>query len=185
MFKTKAKPESEAVHCAITLKVRKGKEAEFEEILVRFVQRSLDYRGTTGVHLIRPAPGSDCREFGVMRSFLSEAHSRDFYDSEMFKDYKRDTADLVEGEPEIRPLHGLEAFFRGNTAPPPRWKMAVVTWLGVFPSVLFWSTIVGPRLSTLPHAASTAVLTVLVVITLAWFVMPFLTKLLRPWLHGR
>lgn len=57
-----------AVHCAITLNVREGKEAEFEEVLLRFVQLSLDYRGTTGVHLIRPAPESGSREFGILRS---------------------------------------------------------------------------------------------------------------------
>lgn len=173
------------VHCAITLRVKEGREAEFEEALLRFVQRSLDDRGTTGVHLIRPAPGADDREYGVLRSFQSEAHSRAFYDSELFRQYKADTAHLVEGDAVMRPLHGLEAFFRGAGQPPPRWKMAVVTWLGVFPAVLLWSRLLGPRLTELPSIAATAVVTVAVVITLAWVVMPALTTLLRPWLHGR
>ncbi|MFH5806075.1 antibiotic biosynthesis monooxygenase [Alienimonas sp. DA493] len=173
------------MHCAITLRVREGKEAEFEEALLRFVQRSLDDRGTTGAHLIRPAPGCDDREYGVLRSFQSEAHSRAFYESEMFKTYKEETAHLVEGDAVVRPLHGLEAFFRGAGHPPPRWKMAIVTWLGVYPAVTLWSWLLVPRLTALPAFAATAVVVAAVVVTLTWFVMPALTTLLRPWLHRR
>ncbi|QDU96630.1 antibiotic biosynthesis monooxygenase [Lignipirellula cremea] len=173
----------EGVHCAITLRVRPGRESEFEEVLGRFVQRSLAYPGVEGVHLIRPAPGSTDREYGILRSFASEADSREFYGSEMFQQYKNETLDLVDGEAVIRRLHGLEAFFKGGTQAPPRWKMACVTWLGVYPAVLFWSWLIGGRMALLHPLAATAVMTGCMVVTLAWVVMPFLTRLLRPWLH--
>jgi antibiotic biosynthesis monooxygenase (ABM) superfamily enzyme len=156
----------------------------FEEILIRFIQQTLDYRGVIGAHLIRPAPGTGSREYGVLRSFASEQHRQAFYDSDVFMQYKQDTKDLVEGEAVMRPLHGLEAFFQGTTTPPPRWKMAVVTWMGVFPSVLLWSKLLGPQLTGLPQVLATAVVTAVVVITLAWVIMPWLTKLLRPWLRA-
>ncbi|QDU82041.1 Antibiotic biosynthesis monooxygenase [Polystyrenella longa] len=179
---TSAPTRQQEVHLAVTLQVRPGQEEEFEAALVRFIQKSLDFPGTTGVNLIRPAPGTDCREYGILRSFLSEKHSRAFYESEMFHDYKAETKHLVEGEANIRPLHGLEAFFRAGRSAPPRWKMALVTWLGVFPAVLFWSQLVGPPLHMLPAVLVTAISTVLVTITLTWFVMPLLTKMFRPWL---
>lgn len=175
----------EAVHLAITLRAKEGKEAELEEALVRFIQRSLDDRGATGVHLFRPAAGASSREFHLHRSFLSEEHSRAFYASEMYQQYQRETADLIEGPAEIRPLHGFEAFFRAANPPPPRWKMAIVTWLGVFPAVLVWSRLLTPRLTMLHPVAITAIVTLLVVITLAWVIMPRLTQVLRPWLHAR
>ncbi|MBA4031414.1 MAG: antibiotic biosynthesis monooxygenase [Planctomyces sp.] len=164
--------------------VRAGKEAEIEELLLRFIQRSLDDRGTTGVHLIRPAPGTDSREYGILRSFRSEQHRHEFYRSEMFQNYKAETAELVEGDPIIRPLHGLEAFFRGGGKAPPRWKMAAVTWLGVFPLVVLWSRLLAPHVTSLHPIAVTGMTSLCVVITLAWVVMPLLTKLLRPWLHS-
>ncbi|SFH73685.1 antibiotic biosynthesis monooxygenase [Planctomicrobium piriforme] len=174
------------VHLAITLRAREGKVAALEEALLRFVKRSLDDQGATGVHLFRPVSGTDNREFQLHRSFRSEDHKRDFYQSEMYQQYQRETADLIEGPATIRPLHGFEAFFRGgHQPPPPRWKMAVVTWLGVFPAVLLWSRLLSPRLTALHPVAVTAIVTMFVVITLAWVIMPWLTKLARPWLHAK
>jgi antibiotic biosynthesis monooxygenase (ABM) superfamily enzyme len=173
------------VHVAVTLRVRPGNEAKFAELLTRFAQRSLEHRGATGVHLIYPVPGAEAREFGILRSFQSEDHSRAFYESEMYRQYKADTAHLVEGEPMVRSITGLEGFFRsGGHHLPPRWKMAIVTYLGVVPSVLFWSTMLKPLLREFPWLAAVAISNAAVVATLAWVMMPLLTKLFRPWLHA-
>ena len=40
---------------------------------------------------------------------------------------------LVEGEPVFRELNGLEAWFRAPHNPLPRWKMAFLTWVAVWP----------------------------------------------------
>ena len=93
---------------------------------------------------------------------------------------------MVVGEPVRRRLHGLEAFFRDTRyAPPPRWKMAVVTWMGVFPTVLLWSSLLPKVLSGLPSLAVVAIVNVFVVVTLAWGVMPLLTRMFAGWLHNR
>ena len=49
----------------------------------------------------------------------------------MFKAWEARARTLTEGEPVYRQLHGLEAWFRSPQTPPPRWKMAVATLLGV------------------------------------------------------
>jgi antibiotic biosynthesis monooxygenase (ABM) superfamily enzyme len=55
---------------------------------------------------------------------------------------------VAEGEPEYRLLTGLEAWFAPSvlpsTSPPPRWRMTVVSWLGIFPTVAFLLTFVAP-----------------------------------------
>jgi antibiotic biosynthesis monooxygenase (ABM) superfamily enzyme len=91
---------------------------------------------------------------------------------------------MVVGEPQRRRLHGLEAFFRDTKhGPPPRWKMAIVTWMGVFPSVLLWSSLLPNLLSGLPHLLVVAIVNVFVVATLAWGVMPLLTRFFAGWLQ--
>ena len=172
------------IHCAITRVVREGKEADFEAAVKRFVAKSLDYHGTTGAHLLRPADPSGPREYGILRSFQSEDHMREFYDSQLFSEWQDEVAELVEGEPVHRRLHGLEAFFRGiGGNAPPKWKMAAVTWLGVYPVVQIWSWTLPPWLTSLPPIAVTGVVTGVSVITLTWFVMPALTHRLAGWLR--
>ena len=176
---------TETVHWAIALVAKEGKEAELEAALVRLVQRSLASPGVMGVHLMKPAPGSNSREFRVHRAFQSLQHSHDFYESELFRQYQDETADLIDGSAVIRRLHGFEAFFRDGNFVPPKWKMALVTWLGVFPSIVVVSSTLGPFLTRLPSLVAMLITTVVMVITLAWVVMPLLTRLFRPWLNRR
>jgi antibiotic biosynthesis monooxygenase (ABM) superfamily enzyme len=175
----------DVVHFAVTRQVRPGYEQAFEEALREFARESLRVPGTMGVHLIAPVPGTEGCEYGIMRSFESEEASRRFYESELFRNWQECVSDMVVGEPVRRRLHGLEAFFRDRPhAPPPRWKMAVVTWMGVFPSVLLWSSLLPNALSGLPHLAVVAIVNVFVVVTLAWGVMPLLTRMFAGWLHN-
>ena len=173
----------DGVHIAVTRQVKPGCEQAFEEALREFARESLRELGTTGVHLISPVPGTEGCEYGILRSFESEAASRRFYESEVFKDWQERAAPMVVGAPVRRRLHGLEAFFRDTQhAPPPRWKMAIVTWMGVFPSVLLWSSLLPQVLSGLPSFVVVAIVNVFVVATLAWAVMPLLTKVFAEWL---
>lgn len=172
-----------AVHVAVTRAVKPGFESAFEAALREFARESLHVQGTTGVHLIAPAPGSNGCEYGILRSFESEDASRRFYESDLFEAWNRRIDDMVVGEPTLRRLTGLEAFFRDSRrSPPPRWKMAIVTWLGVFPSVLLWSSILPQALTSLPWLLVVAIVNVFVVATLAWVVMPLLTRLFANWL---
>ena len=85
-----------------------------------------------------------------------------------------------------RELHGLEAFFpQRSHGHPARWKMAMITWLGVFPMVVIWANLLQPLTQNLHQVAGTAIVTVMVVASLAWVVMPMLTRLFNPWLHSR
>ncbi len=174
------------VHIAVTRLVKPGFEQKFETALREFARESLREPGTTGIHILAPVPGTTDREYGILRSFDSESSCQEFYASEVFKKWEADSASMVVGEPIRRKLHGLEAFFREpNRQPPPRWKMAIITWLGVFPAVLLWSTLLPPLIGPLHRVPMTALVNVCVVITLAWGIMPILTKVFAPFLHGK
>ncbi len=121
-----------------------------------------------------------------MRSFESKAAAEKFYASDLFKNWLSDVEPMVEGEPVYRRLTGLEAFFRSERGwMPPRWKMAIVTFLGVLPAVLFWSNLLGPMLSNQHWLVRAASINAAVVATLTWGAMPLLTKLFHPWLSQR
>lgn len=170
------------IHVAITRRVKPGNERAFEESLRGFFQDSLDQRGVLGVHLISPPPGSNNLEYGILRTFADEHEKDDFYSSELFKNWQTRVAQLTQGERTYRELHGLEAWFR-SPGSPAKWKMALLTWLGVWPTSWLIGTSVGPRLATLPSILSAAVIGAAIVVCLTWIVMPALVKAFHGWLH--
>jgi hypothetical protein len=79
----------------------------------------------------------------------------------------------------------LEAFFNDPSIidNPPRWKMAILTWLGVWPTVLFFTVLISNRLPAWPFWLNNGFSNLFVVAALTWVVMPVLTRLARPWLR--
>jgi antibiotic biosynthesis monooxygenase (ABM) superfamily enzyme len=171
------------IHIAITRRVRPGCEAEFQEALREFFQTSFTHGGVLGASMLIPPPGSATREFGILRTFHNEQERDAFYASPMFKEWDARARKLTEGEPVYRQLHGLEAWFRSPHNPPPRWKMAVATFLGVFPVAMVLSLTLGPLIRSWPFLISNAVFNACVVTLLTWVVMPLVTRILHRWLQ--
>jgi antibiotic biosynthesis monooxygenase (ABM) superfamily enzyme len=172
------------IHVAIIRKVKPGKEQAFESAVLKFFEDALADKGSFGAQLISSLPGSSDRAYGILRSFAGKQDRDRFYQSKRFLDWEKTVKPLVENEYTRKDLHGLEAFFTdpGAVNRPPRWKMAIVTWFGVWPSVLVIFLLVSPLLPDLPIWVAIGFNTLLVVVALTWVVMPLLIKVFRPWL---
>ena len=171
------------IHVAITRRVKPGHETEFQQALREFFQTSFAHGGVLGATMIVPPPGSDSREFGILRTFADERERDAFYESPVFKDWRERVTPLTEGDPVYRQLHGLEAWFRSPGGPPPRWKMSVATLLGVYPTSLVLSRTVGEAVHHWPLAARSLLIAACMVALLTWVVMPLVTRVLHDWLH--
>ncbi len=66
----------------------------------------------------------------------------------------------------------------------PRWKIAVVTWLGIYPSLVLILTLVRPLIVSFPFLIETLVLTLVLVPLMTFVVMPLLTGWFSGWLHS-
>jgi uncharacterized protein len=173
------------IHIAITRRVKRGHEAEFQAALREFFQASFAHGGVLGATMIVPPPGSDSREFGILRTFADEKEREDFYASPIFKAWEAKCEPLTEtGSWMARPLHGLEAWFRSPQSLPARWKMAVATFLGVFPVAMVLNLILGRAISSWPLIVRSAVFNACMVCLLTWVVMPVVTRWLHGWLHS-
>jgi len=172
------------IHIAITRRVRPGCEAEFQQALREFLQTSFAHGGVLGANMLVPLPGSDTREYGILRTFADDKERDAFYESPMFKAWDERARTLTEGEALYRQLHGLEAWFRSSHHPPPRWKMATATFLGVFPVAMALNLTLGPVIRSWPFIISNAVFNVSVVALLTWVVMPVVTRILHRWLQA-
>lgn len=174
------------IHIAITRRVKPGCEAEFQAALREFFQASFAHQGVLGATMIVPSPGSDSREYGILRTFANEEERDEFYASPIFKSWEAKCAPLTETNSWThRPLHGLEAWFRSPHTPPARWKMAVATFLGVFPVATVLGLTLGPTLRSWHFLLGNAMFNACVVILLTWVVMPLVTRALHGWLHAK
>jgi hypothetical protein len=142
-------------------------------------------KGFLAADLLPPeAPGGD---YQVVINFASEADLAAWDACPARAAIHARMREVAEAEPEYRSLSGLEAWFAPAVVPasmhPPRARMAVVTWLGIFPTVSFFLYFVLPYLQGLPFLPRTALLTGLIVMTMTWVVMPRLTRWMRGFLN--
>lgn len=185
-----------AIHVAITRRVKPGREAEFQAALREFVVASLAREGVLGVHMLAPAPGGSSSgfssgqatgrsgEYGILRTFADEAERDAFYRSPLYEAWLARVAPLTDGDCSRRELSGLEAWFRGTSALPPRWKMATATLLGVYPTSLFLSLTVAEVAHDWPFLLRNLAVAASMVAVLTWLVMPRVTRMLHGWLHS-
>lgn len=137
--------------------------------------------------VMRPVEGSGSREYGVLQRFR-DAESRDrFYSSDLYQQWEALEASFTEGEEEHQHLSGLETWFvlPGQRAaiPPPPWKMALVTILGVWPASILVPWVLDPFMSGLPWLLQAFFIAVGIVVLLTWVIMPVLVRILKPWLY--
>ena len=176
---------AQPIHVAITRRIKPGREREFETALKDFFVRSLTHSGVHGAAMLVPPPGSSSMEYGILRSFANAAERDAFYASPQYLEWKSRIAPLTDGEPEARELQGLEAFFRQNSAAlPPRWKMAIATYLGVVPVVMGLALTLGPVIRSWNFVLNNLVFNACVVVLLTWVVMPLITNGLHQWLQN-
>jgi uncharacterized protein len=176
---------NEPIHIAITVRVRKTHVAEFECALKDFAGRSLAEPGARGVQCLYPPPGSASTEYGILRSFANARDRDAFYGSAFFKDWLARIAPMVEGESTRRQLYGLEAWFRDPKEPmPPRWKMALLTWIAAWPASMFTQVVLALTVGrNIPQVLQAALVALGLVVILTWVAMPFLVRIASPWLH--
>ncbi len=166
------------IHVAITRKVKPGCERAFEESLRELFRDSRER--VLGVHLISPPQGSTTRDYGVLRTFANEGERDEFYGSERYGQWQQQVAALIEAD--HRELHGLEAWFT-SAGSPPRWKMALLTWLALWPTSALVVISFGPVFANLPALVSSAIIAAAIVFCLTWIVMPALVQLVHSWLR--
>jgi antibiotic biosynthesis monooxygenase (ABM) superfamily enzyme len=177
----------EPITVSITRNVKPGHEEEFEKALHEFLAQSLETWGEMHVHVLRPAPGSGSREYGILRKFADQKTHDAFYQSPLYAEWERKVAPHSEGDARYEELSGLETWFTlpGQRAivPPPRIKMAFVTFLGVYPASMLVSQLLHPINSLWPVPLKALLNSALIVALLAWVIMPQLTRILHRWLY--
>lgn len=168
---------------------RAGMESQLEASIKELTAAAMRFPGHLGVTVMRPSlpaqPG-----FRLVYKFDSYEHLRAWEESEEHHRLVNFANRYTQGEPRYQRLTGLEAWFTlpasAGAQHPPRGKMTVVSWLGIFPLVYLYGQVLAHVLPTdTPAILRVAMVTVLVVPTMSYLIGPRLTQLFKGWLYPK
>jgi uncharacterized protein len=180
--------EDSQVTAIISHVVRPGREQGYEEWFHGIAADARKFKGHLGVSTIRP-PEHVHPEYVVILKFDRYDNLKTWLESDVRREWIERLQPLIEKPESIQTLTGLETWFslpnKSLKAPPPKYKMAIVTWLGVFVTLAIVSRLLTPILSSLPILLNQLITTGLVVALLTYLIMPRLTQLFKHWLYSK
>lgn len=168
--------------------VRSGREQGYEQWFHGIATDAQKFKGHLGVSAIRPRDRVH-PEYVVILKFDCYDNLKRGLESDTRRQWIERLQPLIEKPESLQTLTGLETWFTLSSepikSPPPRYKMALITWLGVFSTIAVVSRLLAPLLSGLPVLLNQLITTGLVVVLLTYLIMPHLTQLFRKWLYPK
>ena len=142
------------VTTTVTRRVKPGHEAAYEAFLAGISGAARAFPGYLGVEVFRPAPGRG-GEYRIVYRFDSLTHLHAWLDSAEHAAWLARAEPHVAGPMRTQVLTGLEGWFTLPTQPglppPPPYKMAILTWVTIFPLITLVVGGTAPHQGGLPH----------------------------------
>lgn len=174
-------PKATPVTAAVSRRVKPGAEAQFEEWASDVTSVASSFPGHLGAGLIRPAePGG---EHTIIYRFDTQEHFDAWQASDERALWLEASRDFVEGEPRVEKATGLEFWFQDPSSSSSlsltRWKQALLTWIGLYPTALLLAYTIGVLLAQWPVPARSAITSGVTVVLMTWVVMPTITRIVH------
>ncbi len=182
--------KTHAVMMLVSRRAKPGYEAELERVMQQFSAAAAGFPGCLGAQLVHPGEevGDEDNLYHAVLAFENQDCLRAWQHSPQRSALLAAAPADLEGPVVVREVSGLGHWFQvpsgATQAPPPRWKVAVVTWLGICPTVYLLFLLLGEWLAPWSLLPRVMVLTLLVVALMTWLVAPQLTRLFKPWLYS-
>ncbi|ELS33703.1 MULTISPECIES: antibiotic biosynthesis monooxygenase [Pseudanabaena] len=180
--------ESYHVTAVIAHSVKRNLEKEYEDWLRGIVPVAKSFDGHLGVQILRPHLEENT-EYVIVLHFDHHQNLKRWLESEERHKWIELVQPLIQQPENVQVLTGLETWFelpkRPQKYPPKRYKIALITWLGVLFLSLVVGRILNPLLEPLPWLLKQIITSGLIVWLLAYFLMPQLTRLFYRWLYPK
>jgi antibiotic biosynthesis monooxygenase (ABM) superfamily enzyme len=166
--------------------VKPGREREFEEWVSGILAAANKFPGYLGSEVLRPSAPDD-NDYKIIFRFDHASNLQAWENSEERQRWLDQSRPLLQEKEKVHVLSGLETWFTLPSKPgepaPPRYKMAIVTWLAVFPVVAVIFSLFGQWLNLLPTLLRTLVFTLVMITLMTYVIMPRMTRLFSFWLY--
>jgi hypothetical protein len=174
------------VTITIIRRVKPGCEAAYEKLATQLSLEANKFPGHLGTNLFKPANPHD-NDYRIIYKFDCMSHFHQWQHSEIRKAITDEINKLLIAPEHMQILTGLETWFslpnQGVLIPPPRYKMAIVSWLAIYPLVIIILEVLAPILQNLPIPLRAGLITLIAIPTMTYILMPRMTKLFSHWLY--
>ncbi|MBS0635517.1 MAG: antibiotic biosynthesis monooxygenase [Verrucomicrobia bacterium] len=175
-----------SVSVLVDRKVCPGNKEAFEKLLDAIILASSTFTGYIDTRVQKPKSDDD-NLYRVMFRFDSQSHLDAWLNSDARLNLVKQIDDLIDKPTTLQVITGLETWFslpgQKTMTPPPRHKMALITWIAITPLLILINYLVGPTLAQLHPVLRTLSTTPFVVLIMTYLWMPFMAKLFKRWLY--
>jgi uncharacterized protein len=177
-------PSDEAVGVVLSLHVPSANISAFDNTLRELIDAARQ-KGRISGEVLRGPLGPLGRVYHVVYRFDDEQSLRAWEHSSERQTLAARAEALAARATRDR-LTGMEAWFDipSGVPTPSRHRMAVLTWIGIWPLVSITLWLVAPLYADLPFLLRTAITSALLVCAMTYFVMPPLARRGEQWLYG-
>ena len=178
----------EPITALIVRTVRPDRLQDFEDWIGGMNKIAREFDGFLGVSIIRPV-NTTHSEYVIIVRFDDYEHLRAFMTSTEREDYLQKSESMTVGELSVQEMSGLESFFtlpgtQKDSLAPPKYKMAILTILVLYPTLLGLSTFIAFIFHGFPRPLLILITLIVLVPIMTYFIMPWVTRLFRSWLYS-
>lgn len=176
-----------AIALFLSLQVRAECEKAFDEAMEHWILRLGAFRKHMNPQALLASCGNHTH-VAILR-FKNQNELQSFKHSSEYRHFLGDIRPYLETNPHLDTICGLERWFTPPSSelrpPPEKWKMALVTWIGVCFTVYAVTLMLTPSTRHWPWFLKFITLNGGVVAGLTWVVMPVLSHVFAAWLFPR
>ena len=166
--------------------VKRGKVDEFEQWVKDVGNEVIRFEGHLGTNILRPS-SSERPEYIIIFRFDTYENLMRWEDSDVRRYWIEKVQPLITRETRAHHLTGLEYWFTLPEQPgkkaPARHKMAIVTWLALFPLVIVVPPLLLLLIGPWPSVVQIMIIAAVMVLLMTYIVMPVMTRLFARWLY--
>ena len=178
------------VTVVVSRRVKPGCKKAFEKFISGITAAAMTFEGHLGTNVFRPSGLID-NEYRIIFKFDRASNLKIWEKSECRRQWLARAESLCLEPARIRMITGLETWFTlpypKPIVPPPRYKMATVTLLALFPAIQLAQLTLVPllQLLPLPSLLQSLIITAILVLLMTYVLMPRMTKLFSGWLYPK
>ena len=174
------------VTVVVSRRVKPGSEAEFEKLSTAMSMAATQFPGHLGSNMFRPATADD-PEYRIVFKFRSQEDLEHWQNSPERLAHLESFEKLLVAPAKTEVLSGMVTWFtlptQNPVKPPPKYKMTVVSWLALYPTVSVIFLVFGGLLEPLPLLLRTMMITGVLMPLMSYVLMPRFTRWFAFWLY--